>query len=189
MPRSILQTVRLTVTPRTHHPPSQPHPPLVAPPPRCASCPPRHLSLHPAHTHRSLCCIQRLGPFGNLDVALSQEAVDVCMEIFLTDQHMQRLQRAFDAIDFEGSGTIDRHEFFEYLEEVRSPFTESIFRLAGPGEGGVGGWGGGRECGRAPRHRHPRGWQASRLGLSCCSASLTSWCWSCATAPSARTTS
>ena len=47
----------------------------------------------------------------------------------LSQKHLKRLKLKFDEIDLDGSGSIDSEEFFEILEENRSPFTDALFAL------------------------------------------------------------
>lgn len=95
----------------------------------------------------------------DMDVPISEEAVQACEAIYrarsalgrpratlprpspcsprpltrraVTPRDIARIKSAFDAVDIDGSGEIDRMEMFEYLEEVRSPFSEGVFQLAG----------------------------------------------------------
>ena len=45
----------------------------------------------------------------------------------LKHRHLVRLKKKFDAIDIDGSGSIDYDELFEMMDEKRSPFTDSLF--------------------------------------------------------------
>jgi len=56
----------------------------------------------------------------------TQDAVDA---LGLTQKHLKKLKLQFDEIDLDGSGSIDSEEFFEILEENRSPFTDALFAL------------------------------------------------------------
>ena len=47
----------------------------------------------------------------------------------LTQKHLKKLKLQFEEIDLDGSGSIDSEEFFEILEENRSPFTDALFAL------------------------------------------------------------
>jgi Ca2+-binding EF-hand superfamily protein len=47
----------------------------------------------------------------------------------LTQKHLKQLKLQFEEIDLDGSGSIDSEEFFEILEENRSPFTDALFAL------------------------------------------------------------
>ena len=54
------------------------------------------------------------------------EAVDA---LHLTQHHLKKLRDKFDSIDVDGSGSIDTEEFFEAMEENRSPITDRLFAL------------------------------------------------------------
>jgi len=47
----------------------------------------------------------------------------------LTQKHLKTLKLKFEEIDLDQSGSIDSEEFFEVLEEARSPFTDALFAL------------------------------------------------------------
>jgi len=54
---------------------------------------------------------------------------EACEALGLTQKHLKTLKLQFEEIDLDGSGSIDSEEFFEILEENRSPFTDALFAL------------------------------------------------------------
>ncbi len=59
----------------------------------------------------------------------NQITKDAVAALGLTQKHLKRLKLQFEEIDLDGSGSIDSEEFFEILEENRSPFTDALFAL------------------------------------------------------------
>ena len=45
----------------------------------------------------------------------------------VTNSHMRKLRAAYAAIDFSGMGTVSYSEFFEFIDEPRSPFTDLVY--------------------------------------------------------------
>ena len=65
----------------------------------------------------------------NTVVVKEPSAVAAISALGLTQRHLKRLKLQFEEIDLDGSGSIDSDEFFEILEEARSPFTDALFAL------------------------------------------------------------
>jgi len=58
-----------------------------------------------------------------------QKALSAVQSLNITNRHLVNLRARFDEIDLDASGSIDAEEFFEMLQETRSPFTDALFRL------------------------------------------------------------
>ena len=58
-------------------------------------------------------------------------AAEAIQALDLQAWHLRRLRAKFDKIDIDGSGAIDYDEFFEAVNENRSPFTDKLFALIG----------------------------------------------------------
>ena len=56
-------------------------------------------------------------------------ALEAVEALHFTQVHLKKLRDKFDAIDVDGSGSIDTEEFFEAMEENRSPITDRLFSL------------------------------------------------------------
>eukprot|EP00592_Proboscia_alata_P023073 CAMPEP_0194406494 /NCGR_PEP_ID=MMETSP0176-20130528/4687_1 /TAXON_ID=216777 /ORGANISM="Proboscia alata, Strain PI-D3" /LENGTH=306 /DNA_ID=CAMNT_0039205731 /DNA_START=142 /DNA_END=1062 /DNA_ORIENTATION=- len=54
------------------------------------------------------------------------EAVNI---LRLKQKHLRRLKRKFVSVDVDGSGSIDAEEFFQVLDEPKSPFADALFRF------------------------------------------------------------
>jgi Ca2+-binding EF-hand superfamily protein len=50
-------------------------------------------------------------------------------ELGLDQKDLRRLKNKFELIDLDGSGEIDYEEFFELIEDTRSPYTDALFAL------------------------------------------------------------
>ena len=57
------------------------------------------------------------------------DAAEAVRALGLTQRQLRRLKMKFEAIDIDDSGTMDSAEFFEMLEEPRTPLTDALFRL------------------------------------------------------------
>lgn len=69
-------------------------------------------------------------PHPTTQVVLKEQASKEAVEALgLTQKHLKRLKIKFEEIDLDQSGSIDSEEFFEVLEEARSPFTDALFAL------------------------------------------------------------
>lgn len=58
-------------------------------------------------------------------------ALEAAQALDLQQWHIRKLRSRFDKIDIDGSGNIDLEEFFEAVNEERSPFTDKLFALIG----------------------------------------------------------
>ena len=58
-------------------------------------------------------------------------AIEAVQALDLGQSQLRTLRAKFDKIDIDGSGAIDYDEFFEAVEENRSPFTDKLFALIG----------------------------------------------------------
>lgn len=47
----------------------------------------------------------------------------------MTQVELKKLKRQFQEIDLDGSGEIDYDEFFDFIEEPRSPYADALFAL------------------------------------------------------------
>jgi len=57
------------------------------------------------------------------------EAREAAEALGLTNYNLATLKGKFEDIDLDGSGAIDKDEFFDALNEQRSPFTDGLFNL------------------------------------------------------------
>ena len=65
-----------------------------------------------------------------LQVEIQEEATkEAVAALGLSQKHLKTLKLKFQEIDLDQSGSIDSEEFFEVLEEARSPFTDALFAL------------------------------------------------------------
>lgn len=73
--------------------------------------------------------MQSLGFYvGNVTIT-DPMAAEAIQALDLQPWHLRRLRARFDRIDIDGSGAIDYDEFFEAVNENRSPFTDKLFAL------------------------------------------------------------
>lgn len=64
------------------------------------------------------------------DVVLrDRRAVDVAQALDLRQYHLRVLKSKFDAVDIDGSGSLDSQELFESVGETRTPLTDRLFEL------------------------------------------------------------
>lgn len=56
-------------------------------------------------------------------------AAQATWELGLTQQDLRHLKNSFELVDLDGSGEIDYDEFFELIQDARSPFTDALFAL------------------------------------------------------------
>ncbi len=68
---------------------------------------------------------------------MAEQAADI---LGLSDRDIRRLRFHFDDIDIDGSGEIDYHEFFQFVDEPRSPMTDALFKLIDKTGRGVISW-------------------------------------------------
>lgn len=63
------------------------------------------------------------------EVKLNRKSREMVTALMLTDNELRELKRQFDEVDLDGAGEMDFDEFFELINEPRSPFTDSIFSV------------------------------------------------------------
>lgn len=56
-------------------------------------------------------------------------AIEAAQALDLRQSQLRQLRMKFDEIDIDGSGQIDAEEFFEAVQERRSPFTDKLFQF------------------------------------------------------------
>ena len=66
---------------------------------------------------------------GEKIVLSTPEAREAAAALGLSNQNLSLLKEKYDGIDLDGSGEIDQDEFFDALNENRSPFTDGLFAL------------------------------------------------------------
>ncbi|OQR88945.1 hypothetical protein THRCLA_10009 [Thraustotheca clavata] len=72
------------------------------------------------------------------DVILKrQETEDAVMKYLLGQVELKKLRELFDHIDINRSGTIDYDEFFDLIEDRRTPFSDNLFRQVDPNCSGL----------------------------------------------------
>lgn len=69
------------------------------------------------------------GWFSNTPTLKDPRAINLARRLFLTPTHLRKLRAKFEAVDIDGSGSIDIDEFFEMIKEQRSPLTDALFAL------------------------------------------------------------
>ena len=64
------------------------------------------------------------------DVVLKDKrSIEVAQSLDLRQYHLRVLKSKFDAVDVDGSGTLDAAELFESVGETRTPLTDKLFEL------------------------------------------------------------
>ena len=56
-------------------------------------------------------------------------AAQAVYELNLNQQDLRHLKNTFELVDLDGSGEIDYDEFFDMIQDTRSPFTDALFAL------------------------------------------------------------
>jgi Ca2+-binding EF-hand superfamily protein len=73
--------------------------------------------------------LSKLGIGGEKVVLIDPRAIEAAQALDLRPHHLRKLRARFDQVDLDGSGAIDADEFFESVQEQRSPFTDKLFAL------------------------------------------------------------
>eukprot|EP00948_MAST-09A_sp_MAST-9A-sp1_P000891 g891.t1 len=73
--------------------------------------------------------LKKLFPKAMEDIEVSGTAEQAVELLGLTQRDLKRLKAKFLAVDLDGSGEIDYDEFFEFIDDVRSPYSDALFKL------------------------------------------------------------
>ena len=65
----------------------------------------------------------------------TSELKEFALQFSLNDQAIDQLYSIFQNIDLDGSGEVDQLEFYEFIQEVTSPFVENLSCLIGVPQG------------------------------------------------------
>ena len=65
----------------------------------------------------------------DVKIQLNERAHAAAEEVGLSRREITKIRFTFDQIDLDGSGEVDYDEFFEAVDEQRSPFTDALFLL------------------------------------------------------------
>ncbi|GAB9462926.1 hypothetical protein Gpo141_00000407 [Globisporangium polare] len=64
------------------------------------------------------------------DIELVREAtINVVVKYQLGQHELKKFKQCFKQIDLDASGMIDYDEFFEFIDETKTPFSEGLFRM------------------------------------------------------------
>ncbi|POM81082.1 hypothetical protein PHPALM_1001 [Phytophthora palmivora] len=64
------------------------------------------------------------------DIVLSRPAtIEVVVKYQLGQHELKKFKACFRQIDLDASGVIDCDEFFEFIDETKTPFSEGLFRM------------------------------------------------------------
>lgn len=64
------------------------------------------------------------------DVELTREStINVVVKYQLGQSELKKFKQCFKQIDLDRSGFIDYDEFFEFIDETKTPFSESLFKM------------------------------------------------------------
>ncbi|OWZ23706.1 hypothetical protein PHMEG_0001391 [Phytophthora megakarya] len=64
------------------------------------------------------------------DVVLTRPAtIEVVVKYQLGQHELKKFKTCFKQIDLDASGVIDYDEFFEFIDETKTPFSEGLFRM------------------------------------------------------------
>eukprot|EP00753_Platysulcus_tardus_P013438 PLAT3679.17.p1 GENE.PLAT3679.17~~PLAT3679.17.p1 ORF type:complete len:441 (+),score=146.00 PLAT3679.17:55-1323(+) len=81
---------------------------------------------------------RRRGPRVHADIPLEEDARALCEYLMIEPRHIARIRSVFEQIDFDGSGEVDYDEFFEYIGDLRTKFSDALFsRIDEIGKGSV----------------------------------------------------
>ena len=67
---------------------------------------------------------------------LNENAATACMMLGFTNKNIAKLKAQFDKIDLDGSGEIDYEEFCDFIEEPRTAYSDSLFKMIDADESG-----------------------------------------------------
>lgn len=70
-----------------------------------------------------------IGLFEDEVILRDPKAIEAQNALGLKQWHLKKLRRQYNKIDMDGSGSIDRHEFLEAVNEDSSAFTDKLFDL------------------------------------------------------------
>lgn len=54
---------------------------------------------------------------------------EMVASLMIQEDEVRNLKNIFDDVDIDGAGEMDFDEFFELLDEPRTPFTDAIFTI------------------------------------------------------------
>ena len=63
------------------------------------------------------------------EIVLTGSAAQAAKILDLSQKELQRLMMLFKEVDIDESGEMDYDEFFEFIDEPRSPFADALFKL------------------------------------------------------------
>ncbi|ETW07928.1 hypothetical protein H310_02331 [Aphanomyces invadans] len=82
----------------------------------------------PGKRHKSILQVSRSKKTGDI-VLESQQTIDTVIKYQMGQCELRKLKDVFNYIDADRVGQISYEEFFEFIDENRNPYSESLFRL------------------------------------------------------------
>ncbi|KAF0756894.1 hypothetical protein AaE_004449 [Aphanomyces astaci] len=80
--------------------------------------------------YKSVLQVSRSKKSGDITLE-SQRTIDTVLKYQMGQCELRKLKEVFNYIDVDRTGQISFEEFFEFIDENRNPYSESLFRLIG----------------------------------------------------------